>query len=132
MSIYDASIEDAIAAARRLRDAPRITPADIEANIDSEHYFTASDGVQGAAKCDITAGPLDRLTFCVIVLRNGHRVVGINYGAIDPKQHSAAMGRSEARKDAVNKVYEFLAYELRTTLSIIDNLKESTHGPASA
>ena len=27
--------------------APRITPADIEANIASEHYFTAMDGVVG-------------------------------------------------------------------------------------
>ena len=27
--------------------APRITPADIEANIASEHYFTAEDGVIG-------------------------------------------------------------------------------------
>jgi len=28
--------------------APRITPADIEANIASEHYFTARDGRRGA------------------------------------------------------------------------------------
>lgn len=28
--------------------APRITPADIEANIDFEWYFTGSDGVKGA------------------------------------------------------------------------------------
>ena len=26
--------------------APRITPADIEANIASEHYFTAADGAR--------------------------------------------------------------------------------------
>ena len=29
--------------------APRITPADIEANIVSEHYFTAADAIDGAA-----------------------------------------------------------------------------------
>jgi hypothetical protein len=29
--------------------APRITPADIAANIVSEHYFTAADGIAGAA-----------------------------------------------------------------------------------
>ena len=28
--------------------APRITPQDIEANIVSEHYFTARDGRRGA------------------------------------------------------------------------------------
>ena len=30
--------------------APRITPADIEANIASEHYFTAAEGVQMAVE----------------------------------------------------------------------------------
>lgn len=29
--------------------APRVTPADIEAAIASEHYFTAADGVAGRA-----------------------------------------------------------------------------------
>ena len=29
--------------------APRVTPADIEANIVSEHYFTADDGVTGVS-----------------------------------------------------------------------------------
>ena len=29
--------------------APRITPADIEANISSEHYFTAADAIDGTA-----------------------------------------------------------------------------------
>lgn len=29
--------------------APRVTPADIEANIVSEHYFTAANGVAGGA-----------------------------------------------------------------------------------
>lgn len=28
--------------------APRVTPADIDANIVSEHYFTAGEGVIGA------------------------------------------------------------------------------------
>ncbi|WP_440111826.1 Gp49 family protein [Acidovorax sp. BL-A-41-H1] len=30
--------------------APRVTPADIEANIVGEHYFTAAEGVDGAAR----------------------------------------------------------------------------------
>lgn len=29
--------------------APRITPADVEENIASEHYFTAKEGEYGAA-----------------------------------------------------------------------------------
>jgi hypothetical protein len=27
--------------------APRVTPADIEANIEGEYYFTAADGIAG-------------------------------------------------------------------------------------
>jgi len=42
------NLEAAIVAAGATK-APRITPADIEANIDSEHYFTASQGTAGAA-----------------------------------------------------------------------------------
>ena len=30
------------------KTAARITPADIEANIDGEYYFTAAQGVQAA------------------------------------------------------------------------------------
>ena len=64
--------------------APRVTPADIEANIASEHYFTANDGVIGR---EFDMGLVDEpyehevrslglLTFCVLVLRNGFAVTG--------------------------------------------------------
>lgn len=33
--------------------APRITPADVEANIASEHYFTADDGALSARLRDL-------------------------------------------------------------------------------
>ena len=68
--------------------APRITPADIEANIVSEHYFTASDGRFGAMANGTFFGrelpqdgsadllPLQLLTFCVLVLRNGFTCTG--------------------------------------------------------
>lgn len=113
--------------------APRITPADIEANIASEHYFTAADGamqagvVQGMLDAAITGegivnvrklpDALGLLTFCVLILRNGTKIVGINYGAIDPAQHDAERGRREARDDAVNQVWPLLGYELRSRLS---------------
>ena len=41
--------EDAIEARLAAQSkAPRITPDDIAANISSEHYFTAADGIRGA------------------------------------------------------------------------------------
>jgi len=103
----------------------RVTPADIEAEIAREHYFTAE---QGAKHPDADAKPYDfgdvwkssnlgALTFCVLVLKNGTKVVGINYGAIDPAQHDAARGRQEARAQAVEKVWELLGFRLRDKLA---------------
>lgn len=109
--------------------APRVTPADIEANIASEHYFTAFDGVAGAAYNEaspdgvlrpfsfVAGGSLALLTFCVLVLRNGTKIVGFNYGAIDPDQHSAERGKEEARKHAIEQIWPLLGYELRSKLA---------------
>lgn len=105
--------------------APRVTPAALKDEIVSEHYFTAADGVIGqqAIKTiedawDIEApAPLQLLTFCVLLLKNGAKVVGINYGAIDPAQHSAEIGRQKARAQAVDKVYELLGFRLRDELA---------------
>lgn len=79
--------------------APRITPADIEANISSEHYFTALDGVDGRyrggpeAQGCLNARQLGLLTFCVLVLRK------------------------IARQNAVNKIWPLMGYELRSKLA---------------
>ncbi|MBO9679584.1 MAG: hypothetical protein J7556_15180 [Acidovorax sp.] len=110
-------------------NGPRVTPADIKAEIASEHYFNGFDGVAGAGYNEacpdgvlrpftFTApGSLGLLTFCVLVLRNGTKVVGVNYGAIDPAQHSPERGRQEARAQAVDKVYELLGFRLRDELA---------------
>lgn len=112
---------------------PRVTPAALQAEIVSEHYFTAGEGVMGAyVAAEHEKGnfepqhmigtselemPLNLLTFCVLVLRNGAKVVGVNYGAIDPAQHSAERGRQEARAQAEDKVYELLGFRLRDELA---------------
>jgi hypothetical protein len=43
---------------RKALTAPRVTPADIEANIVSEYYFRADHGVYGAARDPVQPGPL--------------------------------------------------------------------------
>jgi Phage protein (N4 Gp49/phage Sf6 gene 66) family len=99
-----------------------LTLSDIEASITSETYFTGEDGFWGsveAAGCDGTeklpAG-LGLLTFCVLMLHNGTKIVGINYGAIDPAQHDAERGRREARKDATRQIWPLMGYLLREKL----------------
>ncbi|OOV05771.1 hypothetical protein RF819_02765 [Rhodoferax fermentans] len=103
--------------------APRVTPEGIEANIASEHYFTAMEGVIGGEMAEgQTIGEvkdyeaLSLLTFCVLILRNSTKIVGINYGAIDPAQHSAETGRVEARKHAIEQIWPLMGCELRQRL----------------
>jgi hypothetical protein len=98
--------------------APRITPADIEANIASEHYFTAKEGQQGAARCfnGIVPDALGLLTFCVLVLRNGFTVTGESACA-SPENFDAELGRKIARRNAEAKIWPLMGYELRTKLS---------------
>jgi hypothetical protein len=100
--------------------APRITPADIEANIASEHYFTAGDGVVHARREEgfvaDPRGPLSLLTFCVLVLKNGFTVTGESACA-SPDNFDAEIGRKIARQNAVQKVWPLMGYELRSRLA---------------
>ncbi|BDE70943.1 Gp49 family protein [Delftia lacustris] len=101
---------------------PRVTLADIEAEIVGEHYFTAAQGAghpEALNPRDFGDVPaeLALLTICVLRLRNGTKLVGINYGAIDPDQHDADLGRKEARADAVEKIWELLGFRLRDKLA---------------
>lgn len=94
--------------------APRVTPADIEANIAYETYFTASEG---ANQADGDPGPmhLDLLTFCVLVLRNGFTVTGESACA-SPENFDAELGQKIARANAVNKIWPLMEYALKEQL----------------
>lgn len=100
--------------------APRITQDDIEANIASEHYFTAEDAVKATEPDDhryFCAAPhLGLLTFCVLVLRNGFTVTGESACA-SPENFDAKIGRKIARQNAVNKIWPLMGYELRSKLA---------------
>ena len=98
--------------------APRITPADIAANIVGEYYFTAQDGVRGVDPhlAQYSARELDLLTFCVLVLRNGFTVTGESACA-SPENFDAEIGRKIARENAINKVWPLMGYELKGRLS---------------
>lgn len=128
MTTPDQAIEAQIQAAGADK-APRITPTDIEANIASEHYFTAASGVianlpKSAGDDEINSIPksLDLLTFCVLVLRNGFTVTGESACA-SPENFNAEIGRSIARENAVAKVWPLMGYELRSRLSQSKQIK---------
>ena len=102
--------------------APLITPDDIEANIASEHYFTAEQGVHAAYETIDGAVPtvpaLALLTFCVLILRNGFTVTGESACA-SPTNFNAEVGRKIARQNAVAKVWPLMGYELRSKLAAV-------------
>lgn len=108
--------------------APRVTPADIEANIVSEHFFTARDGRLGAltnktyvgrerpVENDADLVPLELLTFCVLVLSNGFTVTGESACA-SPENFDSEIGRKIARQNAVSKMWPLLGYALKERLA---------------
>lgn len=100
--------------------APRVTPADIEANIKTEAYFTAADGVRGATPGGLRTYVPEQehrlLTFCVLTLRNGFTVTGESACA-SPENFDAELGRKIARTNAVNKIWPLMGYALRDRLT---------------
>lgn len=103
--------------------APRITPADIDAEIAWERYFTASDGVHGASEYRLGSPspgephPLDHVTICVLILRNGHKVIGVNTGPVSPANFDPNLGRKLARENAVDQIWPLLGFRLRDRLA---------------
>lgn len=81
--------------------APRMTPADIDAAIANEEYHVF---------------PYSTVTVCMLTLRNGAKVLGHNYGAIDSARQDWKIGYREARAMAVEKVWELEGYLLREQL----------------
>ena len=109
--------------------APRVTPADIEANIAAEIYSTGLDcaaeaagdarGVFNRIKPDVDLtvvnDSLRLLTFCVLVLRNGFTVTGESACA-SPENFDAELGRMIARANAVNQIWPLMGYALKEKL----------------
>lgn len=101
--------------------APRVMPADIDAEIVSVHYFTASDAIQHENavhehKGGWFLGNTQLLSFCVIQLRNGFTVTGESACA-SPENFNAEIGRRIARENAVNKIWPLLGFRLRDQLA---------------
>lgn len=116
MTTPDQHLEAAIVAAGA-NVAPRITPADIEANIASEWYINAGDAIPDDFQPPVPAiHPLRLLTFCVLVLRNGFTVTGESACA-SPENFNVEIGRRIARENAVAKVWPLMGYALKNKLA---------------
>jgi hypothetical protein len=113
----DSAIEQEIQA--KGLTAPRVTPADIEANITDEVFFTAAQGFNASADQDCSMGTYDSLkllTFCVLVLKNGFTVTGEAFCTI-PENFDAELGRKIARTNAIQKIWPLMGYALKQQLT---------------
>jgi hypothetical protein len=125
----DAAIEQQIQA--KGKTAPRVTPLALQDNILREHYFTAGDGVMHARRDEgfvaDPRGPLQLLTFCVLVLQNGFTVTGESACA-SPENFDAEIGRQVARENAMQKVWPLMGYALKQQLHDADCEYALLHG----
>jgi hypothetical protein len=103
--------------------APRVTLVDIEASIESEHYFTAMAGAEygdlslmHVCESDPLPRSLNYLTFCVLVLKNGFTVTGESACA-SPENFDAELGRRIARQNAIGRCWPLLGYALKEKLA---------------
>ena len=100
-------------------NAPRLTPADIDATIVDEYYFTAAQGVGNNCNGYDAMGfhsVLGTLTFCVLVLKNGFTVTGESACA-SPENFDPEIGKKVARENARNKVWMLEGYLLKEKLN---------------
>ena len=111
--------------------APRVTPADIEANIASECFFIAADAsCMTTAYCKAGRGffnyqrhtldkrppqSFEQLTICILELKNGFTVTGESACA-SPENFDAELGRMIARANAVAKIWPLLGFSLKQKL----------------
>lgn len=97
-------------------NAPRLTPADIDAVIVDEYYFTAANAQWGADP-NTTAligmhKQLETLTFCVLILKNGFTVTGESACA-SPENFNAEIGQKVAYENAREKIWMLEGYLLK-------------------
>lgn len=92
--------------------SPSVTPADVEAAIASEHYYTG----QIAAETELQHRALGGIMNCTLVMKNGHLVTGEallqDLGKPDPQR-----AKISARRRAFDKAYDMVVYAERERLT---------------
>jgi len=94
------------------RTAPRVSLADIEANIDGVYHSTADKMFPDAP----ILPSMRLLSICVVVLKNGFTIIGKSAPA-SADNFDADLGGRLAYEDAVRQCWPLMGYALRQKLS---------------
>lgn len=106
------------------REAPRVSLADINANIAEQYFFTADKAADMPSTIGVGeqifpngAHPLSILTICLVVTRNGFTIIGKSAPA-SAANFDAELGRKLAYEDAVRQLWPLMGYALRDKLHL--------------
>ncbi|HHA2772106.1 TPA: Gp49 family protein [Stenotrophomonas maltophilia] len=95
----------------------RVTLAEIEAEIVDEFYASGAGAFSNNHLTKEHYSALNQVTLCVLILRNGCKVIGVNYGAIDPADFDEALGRAAAREEAIDQCWPLLGFRRRDQIA---------------
>lgn len=95
----------------------QVNMSEVLKSVDREHFFTAADGVFGEHTrregfSGIIFGmsqTMKRVTFCVLILKNGYPVIGYSIGE-ENGVHDEESAKDFAREDAMLKLERYIAY----------------------
>lgn len=92
---------------------PRVTIEKIAKEISSEFYFTPMDAARALGVDSVfpSSTPMARLTFCVLVLKNGFTVTGQS-ACVAPENFNEEIGKRIARDNAIDQVWPLLGFRL--------------------
>lgn len=106
------SLEIADEAAAKVAVAPRVSLADIESKISAVYHLTGASAIGD----DVPVMVLDRLSICIVVMRNGFMVIGKSAPA-SPENFDPDLGRRFAYEDAIRQLWPLEGYALRERLA---------------
>lgn len=97
--------------------APRVTLADIEGAIAERHDLNAHNVVRDTNGFEAPAPhPLQVLSICILVMRNGFTVIGKSAPA-SPENFNAEFGQDLAYKDCISQLWPLMGFALRDRLA---------------
>lgn len=110
------SLEESDQAAAAVAVAPRVSLADLEAKIASQHFINGSSLLVEGAIEEGEKEALELLTICVLVLRNGFTLIGKSAPA-SPENFNQELGEKFSREDALRQLWPMEGYLLREKIS---------------
>lgn len=96
--------------------APRVSIDSMKSKIAHEHYFTAAEACCKLGHNVPAESPLDILTVCILVMRNGFTVIGKSAPA-SRENFDEGKGRTFAYEDAIRQLWPLEGYALRERLA---------------